>query len=94
MGQEPLDNTMMKGFMSEKGITYNMMGHLDCENGAKTHPLFMYLRNSMSGGVLGNQLKWNFTKFLCNADGVTVKRIGPSEAPMTLEKDIIALLGL
>ncbi|CAN0439097.1 unnamed protein product, partial [Hapterophycus canaliculatus] len=37
-------------------------------------------------------IKWNFTKFLCDAEGVPVKRFGPTESPFTFEQDIAALL--
>lgn len=84
----------MKGYMGSQGVTFDVMGRLDCENGAKTHPLFQYLRNSISGGILGNQLKWNYTKFLCNADGIPVKRAGPTDNPLSFEKDIEQLLAL
>lgn len=94
MHQEPLDNEGIKEFAKTTGAKFNVMGKLDCENGLKTHPLFQYLRNSQSGGILGNQLKWNFTKFLCNADGVSIKRSGPTDTPMKFEKDIVKLLGL
>lgn len=94
LGQEPLDSEGLKGLKASRGILYEMMGKLECENGSKTHPLFQYLRQSKSGGILGHQLKWNFTKFLCNENGVTVKRSGPTDTPLSMEADIVKLLGL
>jgi glutathione peroxidase len=38
-------------------------------------------------------IKWNFTKFLVDADGKVVGRYGPQVAPTALEKDIQRLLG-
>jgi hypothetical protein len=38
----------------------------------KTHPLYKYLKSHTPGGaagLLGQGLKWNFAKFLCNAEG-------------------------
>lgn len=55
-------------------------------NGDDTHPLWKYLK-SKQGGMLGNFIKWNFTKFLIDKNGVPVKRYGPNEDPFTMEKD-------
>ncbi|KAJ1439117.1 hypothetical protein B484DRAFT_190326 [Ochromonadaceae sp. CCMP2298] len=48
------------------------MGKIECENKEKTHPLYKYLKSHTPGGaagLLGQGLKWNFAKFLCNAEG-------------------------
>lgn len=37
-------------------------------------------------------LKWNFAKFLCNAEGVPVKRFAPDDAPFGFEADIVSFL--
>jgi glutathione peroxidase len=37
-------------------------------------------------------LKWNFAKFLCDADGTPVKRYSPKQSPLSFEADIVALL--
>ena len=72
-----------------------MLGKLECENGSSTNPLYQYLKlNAGSGGIFGRGLKWNYTKFLCNAAGVPILRAGPSSSPLTLEKDILALLNI
>ena len=39
-----------------------------------------------------HDLKWNFTKFLINRDGVVVARYAPSTTPFELEDEIKALL--
>ena len=39
-----------------------------------------------------HDLKWNFTKFLINRDGVVVARYAPSTTPLELEDEIKALL--
>lgn len=36
----------------------------------------------------GNEIKWNFTKFLVSKDGSKIKRFESSVAPKALEKDI------
>jgi len=42
--------------------------------------------------MLGDSIKWNFTKFLINKQGKPVKRFAPQTEPKSLEKDIEALL--
>ena len=56
------------------------------------HPLFVYLKDSISGGILGNSIKWNFTKFLCDKDGYPLKRLGPTQSALNLENDIERVL--
>lgn len=51
--------------------------------GSAAHPLFGWLR-SEQGGVLGDAIKWNFTKFLIGRDGRPVRRY----APAAIEADI------
>lgn len=40
----------------------------------------------------GNEIKWNFTKFLVSKDGKTIKRFESSVTPSELETDIEAML--
>jgi len=90
--QEPGANAEVLEFAKGKGATFPILGKLECENGAKTAPLYEFLKQDLSGGVLGQTLKWNFTKFLCDAEGVPVKRFGPQESPLSFESHIKALL--
>ena len=93
-GQEPGDNEAISQFAHEKGATYPVFGKLECENSNSnlTHPLYRYLKSAVPGGMLGQGLKWNFAKFLCDANGVPVKRYLPITAPSKIETDILALL--
>ncbi len=52
-------------------------------NGENSHPLYKYLRTELSG-ILGNKIKWNFTKFLIGRDGKPVKRFAPTTKPDAL----------
>ena len=72
------------------GVSFPMFAKVDV-NGRNTHPLFAWLR-SEQGGVLGDAIKWNFTKFLVNREGEVVRRYGPTVAPADIEADIRALL--
>jgi len=62
-------------------------------NGKDAHPLFKFLRAELSG-VLTSALKWNFTKFLCDRNGVPFKRYGPPTQPHSIEDDVRKLLGI
>ena len=60
-------------------------------NGDNAHPLYKYL-TEQSKGVLGNKIKWNFTKFLIDSEGNVIKRYAPTVEPSKLKKDIERLL--
>jgi len=72
------------------GVTFPMFAKVDV-NGSKAHPLFGWLRDEQ-GGVLGDAIKWNFTKFLINREGKAVGRYAPTVAPEDIEADIRTLL--
>ncbi len=72
------------------GVTFPMFAKIDV-NGANAHPLYAWLR-SEQGGILGDAIKWNFTKFLLNREGKVVRRYAPTVEPSALEDDIRALL--
>jgi len=72
------------------GVTFPMFRKIDV-NGSDAHPLFTWLRREQ-GGILGDAIKWNFTKFLVNRDGEVVGRYAPTVVPSDIEKDIRALL--
>lgn len=72
------------------GVSFPMFAKIDV-NGRAAHPLYKWLR-SESGGLLGDAIKWNFTKFLVDREGRVVRRYAPTVAPSAIEKDIVALL--
>ena len=86
--QEPGSNEQILEFARGKGATFPIMGKLDCSGDASSHPLFQYLSSEANGGPI----KWNFAKFLCNGDGVMVKRYTPRDAPLSFEADIVSML--
>jgi len=90
--QEPLDNAGIVAYTRGKGATFPILGKIACEEGANTAPLYQYLRDYLSGGLTGKTLKWNYTKFLCNAEGIPIRRLGPLDNPLSFEKDIVKLL--
>ncbi len=72
------------------GVSFPMFSQVDV-NGDDAHPLYRWLR-SEKGGVLGSKIKWNFTKFLVDAEGNVVKRYGSTTKPEKIADDIEALL--
>ena len=60
-------------------------------NGENESPLYTFLK-SKKKGMLGNNIKWNFTKFLVDKEGNVVARYASTTSPETIEKDIIKLL--
>jgi len=73
------------------GVTFPMFEKVDV-NGKDAHPLYAWLR-SQKGGLLGNSIKWNFTKFLVDRDGTVIERYSPTTTPASLARDIEAALG-
>lgn len=72
------------------GVSFPMFAKIDV-NGPDAHPVYKWLR-TQKGGLLGNRIKWNFTKFLIGRDGRVIKRYGPTTKPIELLKDIEAAL--
>ena len=90
--QEPGDENEIKNFCSlNYDVTFPMFAKVDV-NGAKTHPLYEFLKKEEKG-ILGTEgIKWNFTKFLVGKSGEVLKRFAPQASPESLEKDIEAAL--
>ncbi|HET7682984.1 MAG TPA: glutathione peroxidase [Marmoricola sp.] len=90
--QEPGSEDEISGFCEKNyGVTFPMFAKVDV-NGPDAHPLYDWLR-SEQGGLLGEKIKWNFTKFLIGRDGKVVKRYAPTTAPEKLTGDIEKALG-
>jgi len=90
--QEPGSNEQIKSFCSlTYGVSFPMFSKIDV-NGENTHPLYAYLKKEQTG-ILGSEgIKWNFTKFLVNKNGVVIERFASATKPEDIEKDIIGLL--
>lgn len=90
--QEPGDEAEIKNFCA---LTYDVKFPMFAKvevNGANAHPLYKYLR-SQAKGLLGSEsIKWNFTKFLVDADGKVVTRYAPTDTPEKIEKDLARMV--
>ncbi len=90
--QEPGNNEEIKEFCDTNyGITFKIMDKIKV-NGPKADPLFKFLKKQKSGIAGTPQIKWNFTKFLINRDGMVVKRFGPKVEPKEIELSIQEIL--
>ncbi len=68
------------------GVTFPMFAKVDV-NGSDAHPVFQWLR-TQQGGLLGDKIRWNFTKFLVAKDGKVIGRYSPTTAPDKISGDI------
>ncbi|QIG46197.1 glutathione peroxidase [Nocardioides anomalus] len=90
--QEPGSEEEIGAFCERNyGVTFPMFSKVDV-NGDGAHPLFRWLREQ-KGGLLGDRVKWNFTKFLVGRDGQVLDRYAPTTAPAKLSGDIEKALG-
>ena len=85
--QEPGDEAEISDFCERNfGVTFPLFSKVDV-NGDEAHPLFEWLKDA-KGGLLGNRIKWNFTKFLVGRDGQVIERYAPTMEPEKLSDDI------
>lgn len=89
--QEPGDEASISdGCMINYGVTFPMFAKVDV-NGKAAHPIYKYLKNE-KGGFLFSCIKWNFTKFLIDKNGNTIKRFSPTTKPEKIEEYILEIL--
>ena len=89
--QEPGGNEEIKNFCTSTfSVTFPMMSKIDV-NGDDADPLYKFLKKE-KGGILGDDIKWNFTKFLIDREGNVVDRFASQKTPKALEKEVEKLL--
>ena len=90
--QEPGDEAEIKKFCTlTYDVTFPMFAKIHV-NGAGAHPLYSYLKTARPG-ILGLEaIKWNFTKFLVDNQGLPIKRFAPTDKPENMAADVEALL--
>lgn len=57
-------------------------------NGESAHPLYKFLKAS-KGGLFGDGIKWNFSKFLVDREGHVVDRFAPTTSPLSFEVNLL-----
>lgn len=89
--QAPGDNDEIASFCTMRyGITFQQFNKVDV-NGKNEEPLYTFLKKHKNG-VMGNKIKWNFTKFLIDREGNVVERFAPTVEPKKIEEYISKLL--
>ncbi|KAK9887776.1 hypothetical protein WA026_000091 [Henosepilachna vigintioctopunctata] len=77
----------IKSFAENKGVKFDMFDKINV-NGKNADPLWVYLKDTLpevtSGKATGKDIKWNFTKFIINKEGIPVERYASSTKPLTL----------
>ena len=66
------------------GVTFPLFSKVEV-NGNNSHPLYNYLKDELPG-VIGKNIKWNFTKFLIDSNGKPLKRFAPTDTPDKIGK--------
>jgi glutathione peroxidase len=85
--QEPGDESAIDEFCKLNfGVTFPLFSKIEV-NGDEAHPLYQWLRKEKSG-ILGDAIKWNFTKFLVGRDGAVIQRYAPTTTPDKMAGDI------
>ena len=80
-------NKTMEFCQLNYGVSFQMFEKVDVK-GDNAHPLFQFLV-SQKKGLLTEDIKWNFTKFLVDPDGNVVKRYAPQSSPKKIEDDLL-----
>ncbi|CCQ12217.1 Glutathione peroxidase [Pseudoalteromonas luteoviolacea B = ATCC 29581] len=89
---EPLEGEMLREFYRTQTKLSFVLGQKTLVNGPDAHPLFNYLKMNTRGIAQNRAIKWNFTKFLVNSEGVLVSRYAPRTKPESLHCAIEGLL--
>jgi len=85
--QEPGNDEEIQSFCDlNYGVTFPLFSKIEV-NGDGAHPLYKFLK-SEKGGLLGDKIKWNFTKFLIDKQGIVVDRFAPNTKPEKIAGDI------
>jgi glutathione peroxidase len=85
--QEPGSDAEIASFCDlNYGVTFPLFSKIEV-NGDNADPLYKWLK-SEKGGLLGDNIKWNFTKFLVDKQGNVVDRFAPQTTPEKIAADI------
>ena len=89
--QEPGSEADIQSFCEKNfGVSFPMFAKIEV-NGDGTHPLYKFLKSEKPGQD-GEDIEWNFAKFLINKNGEVVKRFHPKVEPSEMAVDIEAVL--
>lgn len=91
--QEPGSDEEIHSFAtSTYGVTFPMFSKIEV-NGNNAAPLYRWLRSQQPGDGNGDEITWNFEKFLVDVDGNAVSRHSPMVTPEELEATVAEMTG-
>ena len=79
--QEPGTNDEIAAFCQKNyGVSFPMMAKISVK-GNDQHPVYQFLTDKSKNGYKDSKVKWNFQKYLVNANGEVEKIIPPKTLP-------------
>lgn len=88
--QDPGSNDEIQSFCQlNYGVTFPVLGKLDV-NGDQAAPVYTWMKEAMPGIMGLKRVKWNFEKFLIDAEGKVVARFASTTKPMALKERILS----
>ena len=83
--QEPGTNEEIKSFCTKNyGVTFPMAAKVSVK-GDDIAPIYKWLTEKSENGVMDADIKWNFTKFLLDENGVLLAKFDSKVTPMSDE---------
>ena len=73
------------------GVSFPLFAKIEV-NGEGAHPLYEFLRNDPGSGLAGEEIKWNFNKFLIDRQGRVTGHYSTRTVPADIESDILELV--
>lgn len=90
--EEPGSNDQILDFVCTRFKSeFPVFGKIEV-NGENASPLYKYMKLG-KWGIFGDDIQWNFAKFLVDQKGQLVDRYYPTTSPLTIERDVQKLLG-
>ncbi|XP_019156354.1 PREDICTED: probable glutathione peroxidase 8 isoform X2 [Ipomoea nil] len=90
--EEPGSNDQILDFVCTRFKSeFPVFGKIEV-NGENASPLYKYMKLG-KWGIFGDDIQWNFAKFLVDQRGQPVDRYYPTTSPLTIERDVQKLLG-
>lgn len=87
-GQEPGTDAQIADFCATNfHISFPVFAKI-AVNGSTAHPLYAYLSEALPGLLGSKAIKWNFTKFFIDKNGVPIKRFAPQEKPAAIMREL------
>lgn len=89
--QESGSDAEIQDFVCARGGKFPVFGKIDV-NGADAHPLYKFLKAHGPEGSLTDEIKWNFTIFVCDKVGMPVSRFFAQKDLTGVHKKVEELL--